>query len=121
MTDDIRTIEQRQSPRVDYEVSVDLESENQFFTGFVRNISNGGLFLTAPKPLPIGTKLVVRFTIPTLKDPVTATAEVRWARAGRMDAPDTPAGMGVQFLNLSPAVAAAIDAFIRKNDTLFFE
>ena len=37
----------RASERVDYEVSVDMESESNFFTGLVRNISEGGLFVLA--------------------------------------------------------------------------
>lgn len=100
---------------MDYEVEVDIASENNFFTGFIRNISTGGLFIHTHDPLPIGRELNVRFTVPTLRDPITARAVVRWVRAYGAHAPDSVPGMGVQFLDVLPNEATrAINEFIQK-------
>ena len=114
-------MEGRQSQRVDFEVSVDYESDDNFFTGFVRNISDGGLFISTPTPLPIGATLSVQFRIPTLSEAVTLKAVVRWLRPNSPNNPDMPAGMGVAFKDLTPNVEKAINAFIAKHDTIFFD
>jgi len=115
--------EQRKTPRVDYEVEVDVASQDNFFTGFIRNISTGGLFVHTHDPLPIGRELIVRFTIPTLSEPVTARAVVRWVRPYRSDLKDAIPGMGVQFVDVLPSRAIqAINEFIaRRREPEFFE
>jgi uncharacterized protein (TIGR02266 family) len=113
--------EQRNHSRVEYEASIDVESDDRFFTGFVRNISNGGVFVAGGSTPPVGTKVVVRFRIPTLADPVVAEAEVRWVRPFRPESPDLMPGMGVEFRSLPDEAVRAIDAFIQKHDTLFYD
>ncbi len=113
--------EQRFHTRIDYEASIDVESDDRFFTGFVRNISNGGVFVAGGSAPPVGTKVVVRFRIPTLADPVVAEAEVRWVRPFRRESPDLMPGMGVEFRSLPAEAVKAIDAFIQKHDTLFYD
>lgn len=114
-------IEHRQHQRVDYEASIDVESDDRFFTGFVRNISNGGLFIAGGSGPEVGARVVVRFVLPTLAEPVVAEAVVRWVRAFRPDAPDVMPGMGVEFAGLPAETVKAIDAFIQQHDTLFYD
>lgn len=122
MTEQNSFEEHRQSRRVDYTVSIDVASDDNFFTGFVKNISNGGLFIATDNPAPIGTRLTVRFTIPTLPDYVTANVVVRWIRKGSsQNDPDVVPGIGVQFIDLEPKVVDAINKFIEKHETLFYE
>lgn len=102
--------------RIDYVVSVDVEGEDRFFTGFsgeVRNISRGGLFIATPTPPPPGTRLVVSFSIPGMKDFVTANVEVRWVRP--KPSGELAAGVGVRFLDLPPEAEAAVNRFIQKH------
>lgn len=116
-------IEHRKAPRVEYEVEVDVASEDNFFTGFIRNISSGGLFIHTHDPLPIGRELNVRFTVPTMPTPIRARAVVRWVRPYGSHAPDSVPGMGVQFLDVLPSDAVrAINEFIEKRrEPEFFE
>lgn len=116
-------IEQRKAPRVDYEVEVDVASENNFFTGFIQNISSGGLFIHTHDPLPIGSEVRVQFTVPTLRDPITARAVVRWVRPYSSHAPDSVPGMGVQFVDMLPSDATrAINEFIsQRREPEFYE
>lgn len=115
--------DQRKSPRVDYEVQVDVTSEDNFFTGFIKNISSGGLFIATHIPQPVGTELTVRFTVPTWPKPITARAIVRWVRQYGPHAPDSIPGMGVQFVDVIPNEALkAINDFIKtKREPEFFE
>jgi len=110
--------DQRQSPRLKYEASVELESDDRFYTGFSRNISGGGLFVAVASPPPVGTRLTVRFRLPTHPDPVEAEAEVRWVRDG---SGDLMPGMGVRFLSLPDRVSAAIDQYLKQHESLFFD
>lgn len=119
--DEKANLDHRHHARVDYEASVDFESEDRFFTGFVRNVSNGGLFIAAGSCPAVGSKVVVSFRIPTLPEPIVAEALVRWVRPFRPDTPDMTPGMGVEFQALPPEAVTAIDAFISKHDTLFYE
>lgn len=120
---DSKRADQRKAPRVDYEVEVDVASEDNFFTGFIQNISSGGLFIHTHDPLPIGRELNVRFTVPTIPGPITARAVVRWVRPYASHAPDSVPGMGVQFLDILPGEAVrAINEFIEKRrEPEFFE
>ena len=120
MPDDQDGMDNRRAKRVDYEVSVDLATDDAFFTGFVRNISNGGLFIASESPMELGKRVTVRFTIPTLPDFVEALGEVRWVRKPRPGT-DAVGGMGVAFIDLDPKVEAALDLFIKQNDTIFYE
>ncbi len=113
--------ELRINQRVDFEASIDVQSEDTFFTGFTRNISNGGLFLVTGSAPPVGSKVVVRFQVPNMPEPIVAEAAVCWVRPYRIDTPDVQPGMGVEFRSLPDLAIKAIDAFILKNDTLFYE
>jgi uncharacterized protein (TIGR02266 family) len=119
--DDQGRPDSRQHQRVDYEASIDVESDDSFFTGFVRNISNGGLFVAIGHAPQVGSKVVVRFQIPTFPEPLVAEAVVRWVRPFRAESPDVMPGMGVEFLALPPEAVKAIDAFIQKHETVFYE
>lgn len=110
----------RTTTRVSYEVNVDFESEDRFFTGLVRNISDGGLFVAVGAPPPVGTRLTIKFSVPGMETAVTIETEVRWIRppSGRAD---LPGGMGLQFLNLPGTVETKINEFIKKHETLFYD
>ena len=45
-------------------VEVDHQSEHNFFTGFMENISSGGLFVATYGLMEIGQRLEVSFTVP---------------------------------------------------------
>lgn len=53
----------------------------------IKNLSLGGALIDSLK-LPMGERVHMTFRLPTLEDPVTTAAVVRWASGG---------GIGVQF------------------------
>lgn len=113
--------EQRQALRADLDVAVDLESEHNFFTGFVRNISDGGLFIATTTPFPIGTRIAVRLRIPSFERDEMIVGVVKWVRSAPRRKGELPGGVGIAFLDLDSAVARKIDAFISQHESIFYD
>lgn len=66
------------------------------------NIGLGGAFVLVESPPPIGTRVIVYLAAATAWEPLEITAEVRWVRL------DPPVGMGVRFVDLTPAQLGAL-------------
>jgi uncharacterized protein (TIGR02266 family) len=62
---------------------------------YSKNISAGGVFLLADKPLAPETKVELELLLPDLKEPVKASGEVVWNQ--RQD----PSGFAVKFTEIS--------------------
>ncbi|MFW6050170.1 MAG: TIGR02266 family protein [Myxococcota bacterium] len=112
--------ERRQHQRVELETEVSFASENNFFTGFTEDISEGGLFLATYQLEPIGTAMEITFHLPD-GHIVRARGQVRWVRDPRDESPGAPPGMGIQFEELLPEDRRAIQAFIEARAPLFYE
>jgi len=112
----------RFAKRVAVQVRVDLRSENTFFTGFSENISEGGLFIATEAPHQIGDEIDVELALMGDGQKISQRVVVRWIRPVEA-AGGLPAGMGVQFLELSPHQKSALQEFVdsRIKDTLFYD
>jgi uncharacterized protein (TIGR02266 family) len=112
----------RKAPRapVEYDLHVDVLGDHVPYTGMIKDISSGGLFISTRKHHRVGDKLQVRFTFPTVKDPVEAECEVRWVRDYN-SAGGLPPGVGVQFTGLSPEIVQKINCYIKDKDVPFYE
>jgi uncharacterized protein (TIGR02266 family) len=113
--------ERRVQPRFAVAVQVTMESEHNFYTGLTQDLSNGGLFVATHNIRPIGERVHLRFTLPTSREPLEATTEVRWIRSTAMAGGGGEAGMGLMFLDLQPQAKESIQAFLRKRDSLFYD
>ena len=113
----------RASERFDLEVTVDLESDHNFYTGLTQNISAGGVFIATHHIRRIGDRITLKFTLPGSTKTIDVETEVRWIRENsalhRVD--EGSQGMGVRFINLTPEASAAINAFIQSRDSLFYD
>ncbi len=112
----------RRAPRLklDYDLEVDVQGEHVPYTGLIKDISSGGLFVTTNARHRVGDELQIRFTFPTLKEPVEALVRVQWIRDDYTGG-DQPAGVGVQFVDLPESIVAAINRYIRDKDVHLFE
>jgi|WetSurMetagenome_2_1015567.scaffolds.fasta_scaffold544386_2 uncharacterized protein (TIGR02266 family) len=108
----------RVHPRVEMQVEVTLESDHNFYTGLSSNLSEGGLFVATKTPLPLGTRLVVRFALEGAGAPIDAVGEVCWLRPG---CADFPCGFGMRFLEIGAEALARVAAFVASRDTIFYE
>jgi Tfp pilus assembly protein PilZ len=73
------------------------------------NISTGGLFITTDEPIRVGTRMVVRFELPSNKHRVIAVSRVAYVRKG---------GLGVEFLSLDDEDREEIETFIATLKTM---
>lgn len=107
--------------RVDLEIEVNLRNEHTFFTGFSENVSEGGLFVATEAPYDVGEK--VELSLSLMGDEAEVLhGIVRWVRPGGTSG-GLPAGMGVQFVDLTKSTQKALQSFVdsRAKDTLFFD
>ena len=112
----------RAAERFDLEVKVDLESDHNFYTGLTQNISSGGLFIATNALRKIGDRITLKFSLPGSVEPLAVETEVRWIRENSaLHRVEGSTGMGVRFVNLSPAAAAAINQFVQARESLYYD
>jgi uncharacterized protein (TIGR02266 family) len=112
----------RSAERFDLEVKVDLESDHNFYTGLTQNISSGGLFIATNALRKIGDRITLKFSLPGTQESVSVETEVRWIRENSaLHRVEGSTGMGVRFVDLSPAAAAAIQQFLESRDSLYYD
>jgi uncharacterized protein (TIGR02266 family) len=83
-----------------YEINREFQSVDEFLREYALNVSATGAFIKTPEPLPIGTKVRLKFTV-IVEDFETIEGVgkvVRCVKPGEGE----PAGIGVVFVSLSP-------------------
>ncbi len=111
----------RRYTRRPLETEIDFGGDSQFFTGFTKNISAGGLFVATHEELEMGSVIRIKFGITTLGREFDLAAEVRWHRPYRDDQPTVSAGYGVCFVNISEEDQAVLNEYLQTAETLFFD
>lgn len=111
--------ERRCEPRNRLDVQITLNSADNFFSGFARDLSAGGLFISTFDLRPVGEAMAVRFSLPGGRV-VECGAVVRWRREAQPDQPDIWPGMGLQFVDLEAEDATAIARFMALREPMFF-
>ena len=109
----------RETPRVRMQVKIDFGSENNFYSGFSMDISNGGVFIATVKLVPIGTPMDLFFRLPT-GEGIEAQGVVRWVREVDDSRPEMMPGLGVQFVNLTESARKAVEGFVRNREPMFY-
>lgn len=109
----------RIAPRVRVDCSVNLETPDNFFTGFARDVSEGGLFVASFDLLPVGTEVDLNFALPT-GEPIRVRSVVRWVRDLEGASPGVWPGMGLAFVDLETDAQGRIEQFTRRREPLFY-
>jgi uncharacterized protein (TIGR02266 family) len=112
-----RASDRRALERVTLEADVSLFSPTTFWTGFTEDISEGGLFVATYQTQPIGTRIDLRFELPT-GHAVKVAGIVRWLRAGSDDAMP---GMGIAFEDLAQEDVRVIRSFVKHRPPLLWD
>ena len=91
----------RHAPRLSYEAVVRLSCAGRrgIHTGFVRDISRGGMFLRLVDPEPVGRRLGFELFLPGWRSPARGVGEVAWNRP-TYEGPGRPPGMALRFVAL---------------------
>jgi len=92
--------ERREHIRAPIELKVEYKKLNTFFADYTKNISKGGTFIRAERPLPVGTEFLFRLVIPKLPEPVELKGTVVWINSREEKArPEVEElGMGIRFV-----------------------
>jgi len=93
-------------------VNHEFASIEEFITEYVSNISKSGVFIRTDAPLPIGTRVVLRFTV-IVDDFETIEGEGEVVRVVEPEA-SAHAGMGVVFTRLDDASAALLGRLLTR-------
>ncbi len=88
-----RRIETRQT------VNLDFASVDEFINEYVSNISRSGVFIKSDDPLPVGTRVTLKFTV--IMDDLETIEGVGEVVRTIVQAPGVQSGMGVVFISLT--------------------
>lgn len=102
----------RELPRVS--VNDEFEAIEDSLAGYVTNISQGGVFIRSEDPLPVGTKVVLNFSI-IVDDIQTLRGE---GEVVRVDQSAENRGMGIAFTKLTADSKETIDEICRRAGVL---
>jgi uncharacterized protein (TIGR02266 family) len=110
-----REDERRQGERVparDATVRLKLADEEAVRQFYLRDISCGGVFVCTKRPPQVGTPLTVFICMPDGTE-ISLRGRVAHARADESDGAH-PAGMGIQFLDLTDAERQGIESYLAR-------
>lgn len=110
--DDEDGAERRIYERYDTTVKVDYASGETFLFAYLTNISEMGIFVRTESPMPIGTKLRLRFHTND-GDALELDGEVMWINPVRVSGENLNPGMGVRFVNLTSERREEVVALVR--------
>jgi uncharacterized protein (TIGR02266 family) len=101
-------MDKREGERVT--INKEFESFDAFIQEYVTNISRSGVFIKSTQPLPIGTRVNLRFTV-IMDDIETIEGVGEVVRVEKSDTQGT-SGMGVVFRELSGYSKDLIDKLL---------
>lgn len=97
-------------PRISLETWATLRLGGIEWTGRVRNLSRGGLFVESSRALEPAAEVQVQLELPETETSVLSTAEVRWVRREANEA----LGMGMRFLRLDRDSARELAHYVNE-------
>ena len=99
------------APRIDLDTAVTVEAE-EAFTGRVKNLSVGGIFVETVKVLPPGEQVGLMVEMRDGQGPLAAQGEVVWARTNQNN---VGPGMALRFLELDELSQRRIEKLVALN------
>jgi uncharacterized protein (TIGR02266 family) len=95
--------DKRRQRRVPIELWIEAERDGELYFQRATNLSQGGAYFAQTFPLPKGTVVQLRFTLPGDEKEITCSGEIVATK---------DLGMGVQFVSLSDEAKERIDGYI---------
>jgi len=102
--------ENRKDPRAEVRIEIQYHTGQEFLAAYTKNIG-GGVFIRTSQPLPLNQAVALRFTLPGINRQFEIGGLVVWANSSPRSA--FPAGMGVKFMEITPADSGAVAAFVK--------
>lgn len=118
MTIKLLRIEDHSPPRYAARLLVHYGPDHRrLLTDHSINLSTGGLFLETDHPLETDTTLKLELLFPDSKQRLSCSVRVAWTNHPELlQRPELPAGMGLQFLDLSFSEKEIIRNYLRKSN-----
>lgn len=89
-------------------------SQEKVLSGFSVDMSSGGLFLKTDASFSINQRVLLSFTLPDINKIVNCRAKVAWVNSkDEPKKPELPAGIGLQFLDLSEEYLNSIQSLLK--------
>ena len=104
----------RSAPRVPKALSLSYKDRQSFIQAYTGNISEGGLSLKTDTPLSPGKKIMLNLQLPEGGEGLKINGVVKWARKKEEATPSRPAGMGVQFGEMSNKDREKLILYLKK-------
>jgi type IV pilus assembly protein PilZ len=98
----VKPDERRAAERFEVAWAVDCETPDTFLYASIANISALGIFVRTTDPLPVGTRMTLRFAPPG-GEPFTLQGMVQWVNPVRPSGDNPNPGMGIRFTELGAA------------------
>ena len=110
-------VHERKEPRYALHIKIMFgQHKDKLLSDYTVNINTGGLFVTSPRLLPVGTELYVEFGLPGIDEIVSCRARVAWVNEGVPPLKrDLPVGMGLGFVGISLVQMNVIREYIQNN------
>ncbi len=102
--------ERRRATRARVTVRIDYATVDEMFSEFTRDINEGGVFIETEKPHQAGTEVSMQFHLPGTGEVLHTIGRVVRVSSGNLAA---PAGMGIEFDELTSADRSKIDKIVR--------
>jgi type IV pilus assembly protein PilZ len=97
--------DKRKETRIPVDLWIEAEREGELYYQRAGNLSVGGAFFVQTIPLPVGTRVSLKFTLPGDTHEIVCEGDIVSAK---------DFGMGVQFVGLVPGDRARIEKVIAK-------
>jgi len=99
----------RKDERIALALEVEFRNAAAFLVAYSTNLSKGGMFIETEEPLPVGTEIAMRFSVPD-EPPIDVIGVVAWVQAWRTE--QQHRGMGIRFDELEVRHGEAIDRIV---------
>lgn len=104
----------RTEERATAKIRISFKRASDFFRAYIGNLGTGGLFIRTAKTLPAGTLLNLEFNLPGSDHAIQTKGKVAWTRPKETSDEKKPAGMGIQFIEMSPEDSTLLRNYISK-------
>ncbi len=106
-------VERRGEKRIPVELEVKYSTHQGFAIDWITNISKGGMFIKTENPLPVGTQLEIKFSVPEQDEIISAEGEVRWVAPPSHGEFVVP-GMGIKITKIDEKSKKFLEEFMEK-------
>ncbi len=90
--------EKRKHPRIKKKLKFEVFSEEGLIFSTTSDLSGGGIFITTPDPVKVGSEIRLALKLPGEED-IEIKGIVRWLNEGNLKIKET--GMGIEFIGLT--------------------